>query len=171
MLELAELVTRSTEPRSEPGRPRVLYTATAPATAVDSERYALLARMLASFIAANVPDPAAAAEETGRQWGRHLGPSPAPFSKTTEDRARKALVALLDDLGFAPRVGADPSEVELRHCPFRDVAEAHPEVACSLHLGLMRGALAQLEAPLSVDELLPFVTPDRCLTRISTVAP
>jgi predicted ArsR family transcriptional regulator len=171
VLERAELVTRATEPRSEPGRPRVLYTAAARARTRASEQYGLLARMLASFIAANVPDPAAAAEETGRQWGRHLGSSPAPFTVVTEAEARQSLVELLDELGFAPRLGDVPGEVELRSCPFRDVAEAHPEVACSLHLGLMRGAMAKLEAPVSVDELVPFVEPDRCLARISAVAP
>jgi predicted ArsR family transcriptional regulator len=170
VLEQAELVVRSIEPRSEPGRPRVLYTAAAPTAAEDAERYRLMARMLASFIAANVPDPAAAAEETGWQWGRHLGPRPEPFTRTSEAQARQALLGLLDDLGFAPRIGADPDEVELRHCPFRDVAEAHPEVACALHLGLMRGALAQMDAPLAVDELLPFVDPDRCLARTSAVS-
>jgi predicted ArsR family transcriptional regulator len=169
VLEQAELVARSTEPRSEPGRPRVLYTAAPPAVD-ESHRYRLMARMLASFISANVPDPAAASEETGRHWGRHLGPRPAPFARPTVAEGRQALLDLLDDLGFAPQLGADPSEVELRHCPFRDVAEAHPEVACSLHLGLMRGAMAQLEAPLSIDELHPFVDPDRCLARTSSAA-
>jgi predicted ArsR family transcriptional regulator len=83
--------------------------------------------------------------------------------------AREVLRGLLEDLGFAPRPSADPSEVELRSCPFREVAQAHPEVACSLHLGLTRGAMATLEAPLSVDELLPFVDADRCLARTSAV--
>jgi predicted ArsR family transcriptional regulator len=169
LLEQAELVVRSIEPRTEPGRPRVLYTAAAPSADDDANRYRLMARMLASFIAANVPDPATAAEETGWQWGRHLGPRPAPFTRTTEAQARTALLVLLDELGFAPRLGADPSEVELHHCPFRDVAEAHPEVACSLHLGLMRGAMAQMDAPLAIDELLPFVDPGRCLARTSAV--
>jgi predicted ArsR family transcriptional regulator len=171
VLEQAGLVTRHAEPRTAPGRPRQLYTASAPAAADDSERYGLMARMLASYIAAHVPDPAAAAEETGRQWGRHLAATPAPFSATSEQEARRILLALLDDLGFAPHPGADPSEIELRHCPFRDVAEAHPEVACSLHLGLMRGAMAQLDASLVVEDLVPFVDPDRCVAHVSAAGP
>jgi predicted ArsR family transcriptional regulator len=27
-------------------------------------------------------------------------------------------------------------------CPFREIAEARPDVVCSVHLGLMRGALS-----------------------------
>ncbi len=76
---------------------------------------------------------------------------------------------MLDDLGFAPREAADPDEIELRHCPFREVAQAHPEVACSLHLGLMRGVMAQMQAPLSVDDLIPFVDAHRCTTTVSEV--
>ncbi len=57
----------------------------------------------------------------------------------TEQDARTALLGMLDDLGFAPRLGPAPDEIELHRCPFREVAEAHPEVACALHLGLMRG--------------------------------
>lgn len=170
VLEQAGLVVRSTEPRNEPGRPRVLHTAAAPVAEEASPRYRLMARMLASSLAEHVGDPSSAAEATGQRWGRHLGAERAPLSAMTEAQARQALLALLDDLDFAPRPGADPSEIELHHCPYRDVAEAHPEVACSLHLGLMRGAMAELEAPLSVDELIPFIDTDRCLARISALS-
>jgi predicted ArsR family transcriptional regulator len=162
----AGLVRRQAEPRSEPGRPRQLYAAAAPDGSDGSDRYRLMARMLASYIASHVADAAAAAEETGRQWGRHMTEAPAPFAQVSAEEAKVRLVELLDELGFAPRSGAEPGEIELRHCPFREVAEVHPEVACSLHLGLMRGAMRQLDAPLRVDELIPFVSPDRCLTRV-----
>ncbi|HEY8338379.1 MAG TPA: hypothetical protein VIK95_00840, partial [Egibacteraceae bacterium] len=76
------------------------------------------------------------------------------------------LMRLLDDLGFAPRDGATPDELELRNCPFREVAEVHPDVTCPLHLGLMRGALAAGDAPLVVRDLQPFVDPDRCLAHL-----
>jgi predicted ArsR family transcriptional regulator len=163
----AGLVQRHAEPRNEPGRPRQLYAAAAPDGRDGSEGYRLLARMLASYIASNVADAATAAEETGRQWGRHMTEAPAPFAQVSAEEAKVRLVELLDELGFAPRSGAEPGEIELRHCPFREVAEVHPEVACSLHLGLMRGAMRQLDAPLRVDELLPFISPDRCLTRVA----
>jgi predicted ArsR family transcriptional regulator len=162
----AGLVQRHAEPRSEPGRPRQLYAAAAPEGSDGSDRYRLMARMLASYIASHVADAAAAAEETGRQWGRHMTEAPAPFAQVSAEEAKVRLVELLNELGFAPRSGAEPGEIELRHCPFREVAEEHPEVACSLHLGLMRGAMRQLDAPLRVDELIPFVSPDRCLARV-----
>jgi predicted ArsR family transcriptional regulator len=167
VLEQAGLVSRHTEPRVDPGRPRVLYRPSAPAEPAVRDRYRLMARMLASYIATNVANPSAAAEETGRQWGRHMASAPEPFATPSAQHGRQALLDLLDELGFAPQLGADPSEVELRHCPFREVAEAHPEVACALHLGLMRGAVAQMEAPLTVEDLLPFVAPDRCVAHVT----
>lgn len=169
LLERAGLVHRHAEPRRAPGRPRQLYTPAAPDSSAAGERndrYRLMARMLASYIA-TLDDPAAAAEETGRQWGRQLVPVPEPFAASSPEKATALLVEVMGELGFQPRYGATPSEIELRHCPFRDVAEVHPEVACSLHLGLMRGAMAQVDAPLSVDDLIPFVDPDRCLTHVS----
>jgi predicted ArsR family transcriptional regulator len=165
ILQRAGLVRRHTESRTGPGRPRVLYAAGAPAEPEAGERYRLMARMLASYIATRVPDAAAAAEETGRQWGRHLVPAPAPFAAPSQQEARQLLLGLMEQLGFAPRWGA-AGELDLRHCPFRDVAEAHPEVACALHLGLMRGALAHVEAPLAVEDLLPFVEPHRCVAHV-----
>ena len=169
LLERAGLVHRHAEPRKAPGRPRQLYTAAVPDVPAEGEgddRYQLLARMLASYVA-TLDDPAAAAEETGRQWGRQLVRIPEPFAASSPGQATELLIQVLDELGFQPRYGATPSEIELRHCPFRDVAEVHPEVACSLHLGLMRGAMAQVDAPLSVEDLMPFVDPGRCLTHVS----
>jgi predicted ArsR family transcriptional regulator len=165
-LERAELVRRQAEPRVQPARPRQLFTATVSSVPDGRERYGLLARMLASYVAMNATDPVAASEETGRQWGRYLVPSREPFALTSAEDAEAALLALLDELGFVPRAGEQPSEIELHHCPFRDVAEAHPEVACSLHLGLARGALDQMGGSLAVEELQPFVHPNRCVMRV-----
>lgn len=38
---------------------------------------------------------------------------------------------------------------------------------CSLHLGLMRGALKEVRAPLGVDRLEPFVGPSLCLAHLT----
>ena len=43
----------------------------------------------------------------------------------------------------------------------------YPEVACSIHLGLMYGLLAEVDAPLEVDRLDPFVEPALCVASLS----
>ena len=55
----------------------------------------------------------------------------------------------------------------LRQCPFREVAEHHQDVICSLHLGLMRGALARMRAPVTAERLDPFVEPSLCVARLT----
>jgi predicted ArsR family transcriptional regulator len=55
-----------------------------------------------------------------------------------------ALVAALDDLGFDPAVGGDDeaATVVFTHCPYRELAEAYPDLVCNLHRGLIEGFVA-----------------------------
>jgi len=41
-------------------------------------------------------------------------------------------------------------------------------VICSLHLGLMRGALARMRAPVGADRLDPFVEPSLCVAQLTS---
>ncbi|MDR0359202.1 MAG: transcriptional regulator, partial [bacterium] len=68
-------------------------------------------------------------------------------------------------LGFQPELveEAEQSRMLLHRCPFLDLAKTHPEVTCSVHLGLIRGALAEVDTPLEVTDLEPFVKPSLCV--------
>jgi len=141
----AGLAVRETEDRETPGRPRIGYQATADGPP-GRRRYRLLAEMLTTLIAGTVPDPAEAAEEAGREWGAYLTEQPLPYQRVTAAQAIAKLTAIMEELGFAPQpeAGADGGQYRLclRQCPFREVAQRHKDVICSLHLGLMRGALS-----------------------------
>ena len=63
----------------------------------------------------------------------------------------------------------DDARIGLRHCPFLEVARAHPEVVCPLHLGLMQGAMQAWAAPVSVATLTPFAQPDLCVAELTGV--
>lgn len=159
-------VTRSTEARSTPGRPRELYEA---AGAPDEEgSHALLAELLAAGLAEAVPDPAGAAARAGRRWAATsadvtAAPLPGPGDTSA---ALDPVIRLLTRTGFAPELSEDASTIRLHHCPFRDVAAAHPGVVCSAHLGIIQGALDRLGTDVVATRILPFVQPDLCLAEL-----
>ena len=55
----------------------------------------------------------------------------------------------------------------MRRCPFHDLAEAHPEIVCPVHEGLISGALSALGSELEVEGLDVFVQPDLCIARLA----
>lgn len=154
------LAARAAEPRTGPGRPRLLYSAVPPPSpAVAEDGYASLAGVLAGQLEATGRSDERAAD-AGRAWGRALTPplrDPVAVPAATE-----RLVRLMDGLGFAPVAAADGDAIDLHRCPFRQVAEQHPGVVCGVHLGLMQGVLEDLGAPLRVSRLEPFVAPGLC---------
>lgn len=173
-LEADRLVVRETENRSQPGRPRLTFTATPrPDLGPERRSYRLLAEMLAGFFATAVPDVSVEATRIGQVWGGYLTTRPAPYRRATEEEAVAELLRVLEDVGFAPESTEDESghRILLRQCPFLEVAEAHREVACSVHRGLMQGTLAELRAPLGVDELLPFAEPSGCVAHARRLPP
>jgi predicted ArsR family transcriptional regulator len=165
----AGLVERTVEDRRRPGRPRTLYAATPESSVTGQRSYRLLAEILAGFVAANVEQPAGAAVDAGRAWGRFLAERPPPFRRVDEVAATEQLTRTLSEIGFAPEAVHSESgrQIRLHHCPFREVAEEHREVVCAIHLGLMQGLLAELEAPIKAERLEPFVEPNLCIARLS----
>lgn len=153
VLEGAGLVVRATRPRGGPGRPRVIYSAARRRSEEWEAGYQLLAQMLTWTLEQSADDPSAVAEKAGQEWGRQ-------FARESAD-----IVEMLDGLGFSPRPaneGPDGSAIELVDCPFRELAREHPNIVCSLHLGIMRGAAQALGGSVAVASLQPFVAPSVC---------
>lgn len=161
------MAQRATEPRDVRGRPRILYTADGPLPGPRS--YALLAEMLTGLVA-SFGDVEPTAVESGKAWGRHLVERAAPSERVDAAEAVERLNRVLDAIGFQPEVhkGNRGLEVRLRHCPFREVASKHTDVVCSIHLGLIQGALSELNAPVAATSLTPFVRPNLCVARLDT---
>lgn len=169
-------VTRRTDTRSSPGRPRELYE---PTGAPEGDRsYQLLAQVLAAGLATLAPDPAGQAVEAGRQWARRdasapLGPS-APQSLSTPRPRTEVLapvLAMLRANGFAPELSPDAASIRLHHCPFRELAEVQPDVVCGAHLGLIQGALERVGTEVTATRILPFVQPDLCVAELHRAEP
>lgn len=176
VLHEAGLVDAVAEQRVRPGRPRLLYRVTDAAPQAAAERddgYRFLATILASFLRATVPDTSAAAQQAGEAWGGFVVDKPAPFTRVGPGEGIDRLVDMLADLGFAPELDrADPQRprVVLRRCPFLDVARDHQDVVCAVHLGLMRGALDELDVDVVAQDLIPWATPDTCVAHLQVGA-
>ena len=143
------------------GRPSWQFKASDTQTEPDPRvrEFAGLAAALSSYIAKHSKDPEGEAIEAGRHWGQDLvtrrGASP-------KGNARKKVIEILDNLGFAPQSNSSHDSAALTRCPLLDVAKAHPEVVCSAHLGLVKGALETFGASSADAKLLPFSEPGAC---------
>ncbi len=159
----AGLVVSHPAERTAPGRPRILYALAPGAPTEDGDEYRLLATILTGTVSA-LDDGSARAEQAGRAWGRYLVTSPPPGTKATDEHATREIVGLLDQQGFAPRV--EGGEIHMCRCPFAELATSHPDVVCTLHRGLIAGALEELGSDLQVGELEIFPRPDLCIARL-----
>ncbi len=172
VLSEAGLVSARREERTRPGRPRVLYEAAA--EPFDDRVFAshrLLAQILASHLAGSERNPSARAEEVGRAWGEHLVRRPPPFTSISKEDAVDEVVGLHEQFGFRPelREATSGQELVLRRCPFQEVATTYQTVICSVHLGLIRGGLAQLGTGVDADSLEPFAEPGACIAHVTVV--
>jgi predicted ArsR family transcriptional regulator len=161
------LVRNATAPAAGRGRPRVLYEAVSDVTAPPESGYRLLAQILAGYLA-TTDRPQAVAESAGRAWGRYLTDKPEPFAKVSAEKATQQVVQLFSQLGFMPEAAENAGEpkILLHRCPFRQVAESNQKVVCAVHLGMLRGALSELGAPLEATRLEPFVEPTLCVAHL-----
>jgi predicted ArsR family transcriptional regulator len=145
------LVTEAPEHRHGRGRPSIVYRLTPEGVAHDRDEYRLLATVLTGVVAGD-RDGEARAYEAGVRWGRHL--------KAAEPEC--GVVELLDRQGFAAQ--ANGRRIEMRRCPFYALAEDSPQVICTLHHGIVDGALEGSGE--SVDRLDPFVEPTLCVAHL-----
>ena len=163
-LVAAGLIERQAGAPTGRGRPSLRYRAV-PTADEDAGPYRELARVLADELA-RAPHAAESATAAGDRWGRALVADRPPAHDPTE--ALQRLVSLLDDAGFAPEPVDSPEQpIRLRRCPFGALARDRADVVCRVHLGLMQGALRELDAPLEALRLQPFVQPDLCLAHVA----
>jgi predicted ArsR family transcriptional regulator len=171
VLSEAGLVRSHPEPPRTRGRPRLLY---APASVGDPGTakptgYQMLATVLAAHWAETPAERAQRAERAGWAVARERGLRPRPSPALTAEESVAQVSGLFTELGFEPELAREGRDLQihLHACPFRAVAQEHPEVVCSMHLGLLRGALAELAAPATASSLRPFVEPHLCVAHIT----
>jgi predicted ArsR family transcriptional regulator len=158
------------EARGSVGRPvhRYSLAADAPSLGLEPSPFPTLARVLLAAAAAAGVDGDEVAE-AGREQGR-ADAEAWTAEGTGGDAAIDCLDALLLEqtrLGFDPALVTDEAEASLAfaHCPFRTLAEAHPDLVCSLHRGLVEG-LVGCFAGASVVRFHPLVDRTPCQVEV-----
>ena len=127
------------------GRPAKVYARSGGEfmVTIPPREYQLAAGLLVQAVAADRSGGARAAlQAAARQLGASLG------ERHQADRAQGPWLALesaLAEHGFEP-CHDDHGTVRLRNCPFRRLAEMHPEVVCHMTLALIQGLVAGLGA-------------------------
>lgn len=156
--------------RGSVGRPQHRYRLAdgAPSLGLEPPAYPPLAHMLmqAALNAAVSPDAAAvAAREEGRER--------ASKARATVARAPRlgcvdALTSALADLGFDPTVATegDLATIAFTHCPYQELAEAHPDLICNLHRGLVEGFVEEIGGG-SVERFGTIADRDPCQVELS----
>jgi predicted ArsR family transcriptional regulator len=152
------------------GRPAWLYEATDPDLGVAGSEYAGLAATLAAHIHRTSNDPREDAVAAGHAWGRELARKAGPPDAPGSAAARRKVVALLDDVGFAPQTDDRATTAHLTRCPLLETAKEYPDVVCGVHLGIVRGALDEYGADSSRIDLQPFAEPGACRLELLTRA-
>jgi len=93
------------------------------------------------------------------------GTAPRSASASSDVVARREVIDLLEELGFAPSADTRARVVKLHRCPLLEAAHQQPEVVCGVHLGIVRGALGELGNDPERTEgtaLQPFSEPGAC---------
>jgi predicted ArsR family transcriptional regulator len=169
----AGLVESEAAHRGTVGRPQHLYFLApgAPGLGFDPPAHALLAGLLAAMAERMGAEPGDAAE-TGFVWGTEAGRRRRSRSCVT------ALVGELERLGFepvadAPAAGSPdgaPVRIEFLHCPFRELAEAYPELVCNLHRGLCEGVVDEVGGG-SIATFATLYDPEPCHVSVAVGYP
>lgn len=131
------LLRVDTETRGSVGRPQHRYSLTddAPALGLEPSPWPMLARTLLAAAAAGGlegDDLADAGRRQGEADARRWPDDADCLDSLVVEQAR---------LGFDPETvdHANGATMAFAHCPFRDLAESHPDLVCSLHNGLVEG--------------------------------
>jgi predicted ArsR family transcriptional regulator len=149
------------------GRPPHVYRLVEGALADQPGGYRLLAEVLVSSLEGR-RRASELVEEAGYARGRSLVASPADGRRLSAKEAIDEVVRLLAMFGFQPELKRERGgqRIDMTPCPFGETAVGHAAIVCPIHLGLMRGVLDTLDAPVEATSLEPFVRPGLCLAHL-----
>lgn len=163
------LVDVTTAATGSVGRPQHRYAlaADAPSLGLEPPAFPLVARVLLRAAASAGLDPDELVD-AGREQGRADFARAVGDARTADEAADgpdvvDALEADLEAFGFDPaRADEGPAvTIAFTHCPFRELAEDHPDLVCGMHRGMVEGFLA-CDGSATVERFHPLVDRTPC---------
>lgn len=162
--------------RGSVGRPQNRYALApdAPSLGLEPPAFPVLARMLTD-VAAAAGAAAHLSAEAGADQGRELADVHAARAAESGLHGRRprascieAVTAMLAELGFDPAVVHDDglATIAFTHCPYAELAAAHPEVVCHLHRGLIEGFVESIGGA-GVEAFRTIADRDPCQVQLS----
>ena len=149
--------------RGTVGRPQHVYTLApgAPGLGLDPPSHTLLSGLLAS-LAERLGAEADDARASGHAWGEEAG------KRTRSRSCVKALAGEMERLGFDPSLQSrgDVADIAFLHCPFRELAEAYPELVCNLHRGICEGVVSSVGGG-RIEEFASLYDRDPCRVTVA----
>ena len=162
-----DLLVVQTEARGTVGRPQHRYALSpeAPSLGLEPPSFPVLAGLLLT-----VATEAGADSDLAMSAGRDHGRDEARTWESDTD-AIDGLIAQSDDFGFDPAAVDTPGgcRVAFTHCPFRELAEANPDLVCGLHRGMVEGFITQLGGA-AVDRFNTLADREPCLVELTMMA-
>ena len=153
--------------RGSVGRPQNRYALApdAPSLGLEPPAFPVLARML-NEVAAAAGAASDLSAEAGVEQGKAMGE--AYVARRPRAGCVEAVTAMLAELGFDPAVVHDDNlaTIAFTHCPYADLAAAHPEVICHLHRGLVEGFVESIGGA-GVDGFRTLADRDPCQVELS----
>ena len=178
------------------GRPRTGYL-----PVEEPLDYRALAEVLAMELGQNVETRARRAQRAGQKWAARMTAAQGTHTDRAErardaddtlDQVARHATEVFTRMGFAAELASTTESatpppaakasipqreriIRLHACPVRELARAHREVGCGVHLGLLQGLVADSVAggdhgdtqrPTLSAHLEPFVEPELCLARL-----
>ena len=160
------------------GRPQHLYSLAtdAPSLGLEPASMPVLARMLlgvAAMAGAAADEAVGAGREQGRAAARAYMADDAGDHGDGDEAdlgCVRALAAELARLGFDPAVAADGEGVTVAftHCPYAELAQAHPDIVCHLHRGMIEGFVGEFGG-VEVERFRTLLDRQPCRVELSAV--
>lgn len=109
---------------------------------------------------------AVGAQERGERWRAVTDAADADPDDPSQAQL-DVLYEHLEDAGLEPAVDEQSLGIGLAPCVYHDLLDSDKDLVCSVHARLVQDVLDQVDGPLTLERLDPFVTAHACHVQLT----